>query len=259
MRGRSGGRERTPQLNNSLSSRRRKTIVGGAVLALALGGLATAMPAEASAGSSATAVPGGAAAASATMSPLINGGSPPHGSASAVPVGGTGTPGGTFTSIQTTATITDSLNPSGLSAPDAILTCATSKTTVSGYEAIAIPARCLTLYNGEWVKVTWNSGFNDSLLLTQQTDGNLVLTYSISAPLGPEWTSNTTFKGNANGPGCLAQFTSTGNLVVDNCDGTQIYTTGTQSAPNAVLVFGVGADNNFQIFDSLGGNVIWAP
>ena len=255
MRGRSGGRERTPQLNNSLSSRRRRTIVGGAVLTLALGALATAVPAEASAGSPATAAPGGAAAESTTVTPLIEGGSPPHGTAVPVPAPSTS---GTTNTISFTASISDSLNPSGVTTPDAIVTCAPSHTTVNDYDALVIPAGCLTLYNGEWIKVTWSGPINDYLLLTQQTDGNLVLTYSVEALIGPEWTSNTTFAGNANGPGCLAQFKSTGNLVVDNCDGTQIYTTGTASAPNAVLVFGIGADDNFQIFNSLGGSVIWS-
>jgi hypothetical protein len=53
--------------------------------------------------------------------------------------------------------------------------------TIAGTDSIAIPAGCLTLYNGEWVKVTWTSqmGWN-SLQLTQQTDGNLVLTDSSS-------------------------------------------------------------------------------
>jgi hypothetical protein len=191
------------------------------VLALALGGLAAAVPAEASAGSPAKASPAAF--------------------------------------IQTVVTLTDSLNPTGLSAPDAIVTCATKKTTVNAYDAIAIPAGCLTLYNGEWVKVTWSGAFiDDYLLLTQQDDGNLVLQYSVAIQFGPEWTSKTTFALNANGPGCQAQFKSTGNLAVNNCDTTQIYATGTQNDSSAVLVFAIGADNNFQIFNSLGGSVVWA-
>jgi hypothetical protein len=156
--------------------------------------------------------------------------------------------------------VTDSLNPGGVTAPDAIVTCATSEISmfyVSGgavisTDAPAVPVGCLRLYNGEWVEVAWASY---SMKLTQQTDGNLVLTTSDGTTTTTQWSSNTTFKGNSNGPGCLAQFQSNADLVVDNCDGTLIWDTKTHTYPNAVLVFRFGG--GFVIYDSLGGTALW--
>ena len=231
-------------MNDSLSSRRRRTIVGGAVLALALGALATAVPAEASAGSSATSASGGIgdAAASGNLAPDIEGGSPP--------------------SAHNTPVLTDSLNPSGLTASDAIVSCATSQISLVSSSGgvsfisygIAIPVNCLTLYNGEWVKVTW-SLTGDYLELTQQTDGNLVLTSSNGTTTTTQWSSDTTFQGNANGPGCLAQFQSNADLVVDNCDGTLIWDSQTHTYPDAVLVF--QPDNDLVIYSAAGGTALW--
>ena len=231
-------------MNDSLSSRRRRTIVGGAVLALALGALATAVPAEASAGSSAASASGGAgdAAASGNLAPDIEGGSPP--------------------SAHLTPVLTDSLNPSGLTAPDAIVSCATSQialVTSSGGVSfvaygLAIPVNCLTLYNGEWVKVGWGT-VGDYLELTQQTDGNLVLTSSDGTTTTTRWSAGTTFQGNANGPGCLAQFQSNADLVVDNCDGTLIWDSKTHTYPDAVLAF--QPDDDLVIYSAVGGTALW--
>ena len=249
--------ERTPQLNISLRSRRRRTVVGGAVLALAIGGLAAALPAQASAGPSAAAVPIGGAAASGTSIP-ITGGSPPRGTESPVLVGsaspGLTTP--TPSPVQVTPVVSDSLNPDGVTAPDAIVTCATSQLTIDGTNNLAIPVGCLKLYNGEWVKVAWTeiSGYME---LTQQTDGNLVLTVSngTTAPTTP-WSSDTTFKGNANGPGCLAQFQTNADLVVSNCANTLIWDSATHTYPDAVLAFQLYGD--LVIYESSAGTALWS-
>ena len=193
----------------SFRIRRRRTVAGAAVLALALGGLATALPAQAS--------------TAAAVTPAVVG----------------------------NAVITDSLNPSGVTAPDAILTCATSQLAIGGTEAVAVPVGCLTLYNGEWVKVTW-TGTGQSTELTQQTDGNLVL----AAGTGKSWAAGTTFKGNLQGPGCLTQFQSSANLVVSNCDGLLIWNSATKTNPNAVLAF--QADGNFVIYKTSAGTALWS-
>ena len=236
--------ERTPQLNISLRSRRRRTVVGGAVLALALGGLAAALPAEASAGQSAsTGIGAATATATATSTSIpITGGSPPEGG------------GGPLPSF--VGTITDSLNPGGLTAPDAILTCATSQIAIGGTYAITVPKGCLTLYNGEWVKVTW-TGLNSTGVSTELslgTDGNLVLTPGDSVT---PWSSGTTFKGNLLGPGCLAQFTSSADdLVVDNCDGTSIWNSGAHTYGGAILAF--QSDGNLVVYESSAGTALWS-
>ena len=256
--------ERTPQLNISLRSRRRRTVVGGAVLALALGGLAAALPAEASAGRSAASAPTGVADAAATTSATsipISGGSSPRGTS--IPVGGGASPRMLTLSpppIVSSPVIADSLNPSGVTAPDAILTCATSQITqitVGGTDALAIPKGCLTLYNGEWIKVSWTyrSGYME---LTQQTDGNLVLILSNGTTTPTTaWAANTTFKGNSAGPGCLAQFTSSADdLVVDNCDGTSIWNSGAHTYGGAILAF--QSDNNLVVYESSAGTALWS-
>jgi hypothetical protein len=229
-------------LNDSWSTRRRRTIVGAAVLALALGGLATAVPAQASAGSSAASAGGGAGAASGSSTPDIGGGSPPV--------------------AHWTPVISDSLNPGGVTAPDPIVTCNTSEIAIdisSGgvgllTYGLSIPVGCLTLYNGEWVKVAW-TGLTVSLQLTQQTDGNLVLTSPNGTTTSTLWSSKTTFAGNANGPGCLAQFQSNADLVVDNCDGTLIWDSKTHTYPDAVLVF--QQNSEAVIYASPGGTALW--
>ena len=222
----------------SFRIRRRRTVAGAAVLALALGGLAAALPAQASAPPAGTASPDlvGGASASGNSIP-IGGGSPPHGTP--VPV------------IQ--PVITDSLNPGGVTAPDAILTCATSQLAIGGTQAVAVPVGCLTLYNGEWVKVTWTGGTGVSTELNQQTDGNLVLTPGNGVT---PWASGTTFKGNAGGPGCLAQFQSSANLVVSNCDGVLIWNSATKTYPNAVLAFQM--DGNLVIYETSAGTALWS-
>ena len=149
--------------------------------------------------------------------------------------------------------ITDSLNTGGVTAPDAILTCATSQITIGGTQAVAVPVGCLTLYNGEWVEVTWTGG-GVTAELNQQTDGNLVL----SAGNGvTTWAADTTFSGNSAGPGCLAQFQSSANLVVSNCDSTSIWNSDTHpSYANAVLAF--QADGNIVIYESSAGTPLWS-
>lgn len=139
--------------------------------------------------------------------------------------------------------------------------------TIAGTDSVAIPVGCLTLYNGEWVQVTWSSpqtgGWN-SLQLTQQTDGNLVLTASsyggiFGGETGPTavWSSGTTFAGNSAGPGCQAQFTSSADLVVDDCDGTTIWNSGTQGDANALLAFPIN-NGALTIYQSSAGTVLWA-
>ena len=211
------------------------------MLALALGGLAAALPAEASAARSATSTPHGVTAASKVISPAtLSGGSPPEG-----------------TAVPATApvpTITDTLQPIDVTATDEILTCATSQTTINGTQAVTVPVGCLTLYNQEWVKVAW-SGAGVTTVLTQQADGNLVLTPGTSTTT---WASNTTHSGNSAGPGCLAQFQSSGTLVVSNCSNTSIWNSGVHSADaNAVLAF--QADGNIAIYQSsAGGTPLWS-
>jgi hypothetical protein len=220
-------------LNNSLRSPRRRTVVGGVILALALGGLAAALPAQ----------------ASATSSKIT------HGYPSPI----TSAPG-----------VSDSLNPGGLTAPDAIVTCATSRITISGTDNLTVPVGCLTLYNGEWVKVTWASpemppGEWVSTELSQQTDGNLVLTVSGGpVPSGGGnptttttlWSSGTTFQGNPAGPGCLAQFQVSADLVVDNCSGASIWNSSAHTDANAVLAF--QHSGGLVIYESSAGTILWS-
>jgi hypothetical protein len=241
-------------LNTLLRSRRRRTVVGGAVLALALGGLAAALPAQASVSPSAASAHAGIASASATSIP-ISGGSPPHGTS--IPIsGGPSSQLLTFSPppIVSKAVITDSLSSGSVTAPDAILTCATSQISVGGTVALAIPVGCLTLYNGEWVKLSWLyvGGYME---LAQQTDGNLVLTF-VTGTTTTLWSSGTTFKGNSGGPGCLAQFQSSANLVVSNCDGTSIWNSATHPYPNAVLA--LQADHNVVIYETSAGTALWS-
>lgn len=219
-------------MNDSLRNRRRRTVVGGLVLALALAGLAAALPAQASA-----------------ASPKITPGYP--------------------SPITYFPAVSDSLNPDGVTATDAILTCATSRMTISGTDDITIPVGCLTLYNGEWVKVTWASpempaSESVSMELSQLTDGNLVVTISgggaiITGSGGtptPQWSSGTTFSGNPNGPGCFTQFTSSADLVVDNCDGTSIWNSGAHTDTSALLAFQHGGA--LVIYESSAGTVLWS-
>jgi hypothetical protein len=154
-----------------------------------------------------------------------------------------------------------------VTAPDAILTCATSQITINGTNNVTVPVGCLTLYNGEWVKVTWGSPEMPSsewatMELSQQTDGNLVLTVGGgpistggSKPTTP-WSSGTTFKGNPAGPGCLAQFQSSADLVVDNCDGASIWDSGAHTDANALLAFQEGGD--LVIYESSAGTTLWS-
>jgi hypothetical protein len=218
-------------LNNSLRSRPRPTVVGGVVLALALGGVAAALPAQ----------------ASATPSKITPGYPSP---------------------ITSSPEVSDSLNPSGVTGLDAILTCPTSQATISGTDNLTIPVGCLTLYNGEWIKVTWASPEMPpeewvSMELTQQDDGNLVFSVSggpvISGGSGSPtivWSSGTTFKGNPAGPGCLAQFQSSADLVVDNCNGTSIWNSGAHTDANAVLAFQQGG--GLVIYESSAGTTLWS-
>jgi hypothetical protein len=226
-------------LNISLRSRRRRTAVGGTVLAAALGGLAAALPAQASAGPPAASARIGIAGAAAPRTVCPVSGCTP------APV------------------ISDSLNPNGVTAPDAILSCATSQIAIGGTSAVVVPVGCLTLYNGEWVKVAWTdyvltAGHLVPTLVTEelnlQTDGNLV--FNPGNGVTP-WSSGTTFKGSAaGGPGCLAQFQSSANLVVSNCNGTSIWNSATQTHPGAVLAF--QQDGNLVIYENSAGTPLWA-
>ena len=148
------------------------------------------------------------------------------------------------------AVITDSITTGDVTAPDAIVNCATSQIAIGGTEAIAVPVGCLTEYNGEWYKVSW-TGTGVSTELTQQTDGNFVL-YAGSKT----WGAATRFVDNANGPGCLAQFQGDANLVVRNCDSAAIWSSGTHTYPNAVLAF--QADGNLVIYESTSGPALWS-
>jgi hypothetical protein len=152
-------------------------VVGGTVLTVALGGLAAALPAQASAGPSAASAHADVAGAAAPRTASPNGLSPHH------PVPG----------------IADSLNPGGVTAPDSILSCGASLIAVGGTYAVAVPVGCLTLYYGEWVKVSWSQSpliggggpkaVGVSTELNLQTDGNLVI-YENSAST-PLWSSKT--------------------------------------------------------------------
>jgi hypothetical protein len=148
------------------------------------------------------------------------------------------------------AVITDSLSGT-VTGTDAIVRCATSQIAIGGTEALAIPASCLTEYNGEWVKVTW-SGSGVSTDLTQQTDGNFVL----YAGNGKVWGAATRFADNANGPGCLAQFQGDANLVVRNCDAAAIFASGPNGYPHAVLAF--QANGNLVIYETSAGTALWS-
>ncbi|HET9170043.1 MAG TPA: hypothetical protein VFN97_11420 [Actinospica sp.] len=191
-----------------LRIRRGRTIAGGVVLALVLGGLAAALPTQAS-------------AATAVGQPAV----------------------------------TDSLNPGGVTGTDAILNnCATpfSQATVGGVQAVTVSVGCLTLYNGEWVQVAWSGG-GATTKLQMQTDGNLVLSPGNGVP---QWSSKTAFSSDPAGPGCLAQFQSSGNLAVDDCNSASIWSAGIQSEPNAVLAF--QANGDLVIYSSSTGIALWS-
>jgi hypothetical protein len=153
-----------------------------------------------------------------------------------------------------------------VTATDAILTCATSQMTISGTNSITVPTGCLTLYNGQWVKVTWTVTDEPSyewptMQLTMQTDGNLVVTVS-GGPAGAtsgsatQWSSKTAYADNPNGPGCLAQFQASADLVVDNCDGTSIWNSGAHTDTGALLAFQDGGD--LVIYQSSAGTALWS-
>jgi hypothetical protein len=133
------------------------------------------------------------------------------------------------------------------------LTCATTVTGggtgTSG--AVQVPVGCLTEYFGDNVTVTW-SGSGISTELTMQTDGNFVL----YAGNGKKWAASTRFATNANGPGCEAMFQSDANLVVRNCNGAAIWSSGTHTYPNGVLDF--QADGNLVIRATAGGQALWS-
>jgi hypothetical protein len=148
-----------------------------------------------------------------------------------------------------TAVLTDSLSGT-VTAPDAIVRCATSQIAIGGTQALAIPASCLTEYNGEWVNVAW-SGTGVSTKLVEQTDGNFVF-YAGSKV----WGAKTRFADNANGPGCLANFQGDANLVVRNCGNTAIFASGPNGFPHAVLAF--QADGNLVIYQTSAGTALWS-
>jgi hypothetical protein len=151
------------------------------------------------------------------------------------------------------AVLTDSLTGTLTgTATDAMVTCAPSQIAIGGTEAEAIPAACLTEYNGEWVKVSWTGSSGVSTELTQQGDGNFVL----YAGNGKVWGAATRFADNANGPGCLAQFQGDANLVVRNCNGTAIWASGPNGYPHAVLAF--QADGNLVIYETSAGTALWS-
>ena len=212
-------------------------VVGGTVLAAALGGLAAALPAQASAGPSVASAHVAGAVAPRTVCPVSGCTLPP--------------------------VLSDSLNPSGVTAPDSILTCATSQIAIGGTEAFTIPVGCLTLYNGEWVEAAWTDYIltNGHLLATRvttelnlQTDGNLVFNPGNGVA---SWASGTTYKGSATGgPGCLAQFQSSGNLAVSNCNNASIWSSATQNHTTAVLAF--QQDGNLVIYANSAGTPLWA-
>lgn len=212
-------------MNISFRSRRRRVAVGGAVLALSLGGFAAALPAQASATSPKT------------------------------PIG-----------ISYIPEVSDSLNPGGVTSPDAILTCATSAIMVGTTPSLAIPVGCLTLYNGEWVKVSWASeepGWElGSMELTQQTDGNLVFYVTNKAGVAgspitaAQWASGTEYPSDPAGPGCFAQFQSSAGLVVDDCNGTSIWNSGSHSYSSTVLAIQYSGD--LVIYQPSTGTTLWS-
>jgi hypothetical protein len=218
-------------LSISLRSQRRRTVIGGTVLGLVLGGLAAALPAQAS------------ASPSATSAPVVS------------------KPAGLFDSF----VVKDSLNPNGVTTPDAIVTCATSQIS-NGQPVVAVPLGCLKLYNGEWVEIT-GALVTQDMKLTMQTDGNLVVTHYQSVPISPGstgpgimwvtmWASGTTFAGNSNGPGCLAQFQSNDSLVVSNCDGASIWNSATPTDAHAVLCFDPSL-GILTIYDTSTDKILW--
>jgi len=150
-----------------------------------------------------------------------------------------------------TAVITDSVTTGNVTGPDTIVKCATSQIAIGGTQAVAIPVKCLTEYNGEWVKVSW-SGTGVSTELTQQGDGNFVL----YAGNGNTWGAATRFADNNGGPGCQANFQGDANLVVRDCNGTAIWASATHTFPNAVLAF--QADGNLVIYSSTSGTALWS-
>jgi hypothetical protein len=150
-----------------------------------------------------------------------------------------------------TATITDSLSGT-VTGTDDIVRCATSQIAIGGTQAVAIPAGCLTEYNGEWVNVTWSGSSGVSTKLTQQNDGNFVL----YAGNGKKWGAATRFADNANGPGCLAQLQGDANLVVRNCGSAAIWASGPNGFPHAVLAF--QADGNLVIYQTAAGTALWS-
>ena len=147
------------------------------------------------------------------------------------------------------AVLTDSLTGT-VTGPDAIVNCKTAQIAIGGTEALTMPVACLTEYNGEWVNVSWTGSGVDTKL-TQQTDGNFVL-YAGSKL----WGAATRFADNANGPGCIAQFQGDANLVVRNCGGTAIFSSGTHTYPNAVLAF--QANGDLVIYASSAGTALWS-
>jgi hypothetical protein len=149
------------------------------------------------------------------------------------------------------AVLTDSLTGT-VTAPDAIVNCATKQIAIGGTEALTMPVACLTEYNGEWVKVSWTGSSGVSTELTQQTDGNFVL----YAGNGKKWGAATRFADNANGPGCIASFQGDANLVVRGCGGTVAWASGTHTYPNAVLAF--QADGNLVIYATSAGTALWS-
>jgi hypothetical protein len=231
-----------------LRNRRRRTVVGGTVLSLALGGLVAALPAQASTGPSATAAPSGIKAATGA---------------------GISSPAAVLTTKPlpyiSTPVVTDSLNPGGVTAADAMLICATSQipfTYQSGNEivlsdSLAIPVGCLSMYNGEWFKVGW-TGHSRYMEVTMQTDGNLVLALSDGGTPTTAWSSGTTFAGNSQGPGCFMQFQSNAELVVRNCASTAIWATGAHTDPDAVLVFRYDGDLLIEDSSSEAATVLWS-
>lgn len=146
--------------------------------------------------------------------------------------------------------ITDSITSGNVTGPDAIVNCPTSEIEIGGTAAIAVPVGCLTLYNGEWYKVSFVGGI--STTLTMQDDANFVLYVSN----GKVWGAATRYADDpANGPGCIAQFQGDANLVVRNCAGTAIWASGTHTYPDAILAF--QQDGNLVIYASTTGPALW--
>jgi hypothetical protein len=141
-----------------------------------------------------------------------------------------------------TPVITDSnANPVSVF-PDTIVTCAPTQIALGSIQAIAVKAGCLKMFNGEWLTVTWSGGTGISTEVTQERNGNL----AFRAGNGKYWTAQTTFAGNANGPGCLFEFEGNARMIVENCAGSIIWDTTTVTYPDAVLAF--ESDGNLVIY-----------